>query len=248
VSRGLARTLFGDADPIGRRVPHFVEPGHEPTGVPGYEVVVGDTEVGGRALSGSFDVPHDLYFLIGQPSRVLKGYLVILAGTRGDRTAAGPSLRAALHGVDPDVPAFAIAPLGDAVEQDLASSRLVAVLMGTFRGLSLLLTMLGIYGVLSESVRARRREVGLRAALGARPTDTMWLVIGQAVPMALLGVVLGMGAALGLARFADRLLYGVAPHDPLSLAVAARRSCRRPPRRMAPCSAGAPRESRGGAR
>jgi ABC-type antimicrobial peptide transport system permease subunit len=90
------------------------------------------------------------------------------------------------------------------------------ILLGVFAGLALLLSSVGIYGVISYLVGQRTREIGIRMALGARRMDVLRLVLGHGVKMALVGVVLGLMASLGLTRLMTNLLYGVAPTDPLT--------------------------------
>ncbi len=101
--------------------------------------------------------------------------------------------------------------------QELVVSRFVAVLLGIFGALSLFLAALGIYGVLSQTVTARSREIGLRAALGAQRGNTVRLFVGQGLRLTLLGVGAGLVASLWLTRFVRGMLYGVAPHDTITL-------------------------------
>jgi ABC-type antimicrobial peptide transport system permease subunit len=107
------------------------------------------------------------------------------------------------------------------VRQEEVLSRFTAVLMGTFGGLSLFFASLGIYGVLSQSVTQRAREIGLRKALGAQPGSTVRLFLSHAMGLVILGVGIGLVAAFGLTRFAANLLYGIEPHDPVTLAATA---------------------------
>jgi ABC-type antimicrobial peptide transport system permease subunit len=98
-----------------------------------------------------------------------------------------------------------------------AQRRLALVLFAVFAGGALLLSMAGIYGVLAGRVAERTREIGLRSALGATPRDILGLVVGQGARLAVVGLLLGLGGALGLTRFLHSLLFGITPTDPLTL-------------------------------
>jgi putative ABC transport system permease protein len=88
------------------------------------------------------------------------------------------------------------------------------ILLGVFAGAALLLAGVGIYGTVSYSVSQRIREMGIRIAVGAERGDVLWLVLGQAARVALLGIVIGVAAALGLTRLMNSLLFGVSATDP----------------------------------
>ncbi len=115
------------------------------------------------------------------------------------------------------VPIFSVETLRAAVDRELVTSRFVAVLMGLFGAVSLFLAALGIYGVLSQSVSARRREVGLRSALGAGSADTVRLFVRHGATLTALGLALGLLSSLAVTRFVESLLFGVSPIDPLTL-------------------------------
>jgi putative ABC transport system permease protein len=107
------------------------------------------------------------------------------------------------------------------LSESLARRRLYMILLGVFAGAALLLAGVGIYGVVSYSVSQRRREMGIRIAIGAERGDVLRLVLGQGARAATLGIALGMAAALALTRLMASLLFGVSAADPLTfLAVA----------------------------
>jgi len=100
----------------------------------------------------------------------------------------------------------------------MAGDRLIAVLLGAFAGLALLLAAIGIFGVLAYAMAQRTRELGIRLALGAQRNDVLWLVARETAPMVLAGVIVGLVAALGLTRFARTMLYEIQPNDPTTFA------------------------------
>jgi ABC-type antimicrobial peptide transport system permease subunit len=105
--------------------------------------------------------------------------------------------------------------------QSIVAQKFSMTLLGVFAGVALLLASVGIYGVLSYIVGQKTREIGIRIALGARPSHVLGWVMGEGARMTLVGVGLGLAAALGLTRLMTGLLYGVSAVDPLTFAVVA---------------------------
>jgi putative ABC transport system permease protein len=119
----------------------------------------------------------------------------------------------------PNLPPPLIRTMDDLLSETVAQPRLQTGLLSLFAGLALLLAAIGLYGVLSYAVTQRRREIGVRMALGAGKPHVISLVVGQGMKLALLGVVIGIVAALALTRVIGSLLYGVKPTDPATFAV-----------------------------
>jgi putative ABC transport system permease protein len=119
--------------------------------------------------------------------------------------------------VDPEVP-IQMRTVDDAFERALASRRFSLLLIGVFSGCALVLATLGVYGLMAYLVAQRTREIGIRMALGAESTDVVALVVGRGVRLAVIGVAIGTGAALGLTRLLDGMLFGVTATDPLAFA------------------------------
>jgi predicted permease len=139
----------------------------------------------------------------------------------GDAAALAPSARRAIWAVDPQQPVSQVRVLDDYLAQDLAPRRFQTELTGAFAGIALLLASLGIYGVLSYTVSQRRREIGVRMALGAGRSDVLRLIARQGMAPVLAGLMIGFVAAYGLAHLISGLLSGVRPHDPTAFAIAA---------------------------
>jgi putative ABC transport system permease protein len=102
------------------------------------------------------------------------------------------------------------------MDYSVASQRFTMLLLGGFGAVALTLAAIGIYGIMAYAVKRRTREIGIRMALGARPADLLWLVVGQGLRLGLFGVAFGAVGALLASRLMTRLLYGVSPTDPLT--------------------------------
>jgi len=119
--------------------------------------------------------------------------------------------------IDAQLPVHNIARMEEIVADGQGPRRLAVMLLGWFAGMALLLVIIGVYGVMAYSVGCRTHEMGLRMALGALPREIARLVVAQAARITLLGIGLGIAAALVLTRLMTGLLYGVSAHDPLTL-------------------------------
>jgi putative ABC transport system permease protein len=145
-------------------------------------------------------------------------WLSLLVRTREDPEAFVPVLRALLEEQDPAAVPDRVRTMEALLGDSLSQPRLYSLLVAGFAACALGIAGVGLFGPLSHSVALRRREIGLRIALGARPADVVRLVAGRALLLAGLGLVLGLVASLAAGRALEGLLFGVRPHDPLSLA------------------------------
>ena len=107
-------------------------------------------------------------------------------------------------------------PMQNIIDDSLASRRFAMILLGVFAGLALLLSAIGIYGVISYVVGQRVHEIGLRMALGAQRKDVMWLVLGEGARLATIGVGAGLITAVVLTRLMVKMIFGISAHDPLT--------------------------------
>ena len=131
------------------------------------------------------------------------------------------AVRAEIAASDPDLPVTGILSMDEVVSTSVAQPRIIMQFVGVFAGFALLLAAIGIYGVMAYSVTARKQEMGIRVALGARPADILRLVVGQGMRMTLIGVALGVVFSLALTRLLAGLLFGVQATDPLVFGAAA---------------------------
>ena len=138
------------------------------------------------------------------------------------RTTQTPrTWRQAIWSVTPDVPIFQIATLEDLVEKSVGPRRFVMLLLELFGAMALLMTALGVYGVVAYSVSERTRELGLRSALGATRADIARLIIGNGLVVVFLGLGAGCAAAFAATRYLESSLFKVSATDPLTFALVA---------------------------
>jgi predicted permease len=175
--------------------------------------VVGDTRQAGPSE------PADPILYLHALQNIRAGVNLLVRG-RGDPLRVAADVQKAVWSVDPNQTITRVTSLEQVMSEVVARPRLLAVLMGLFAALGLLLGAVGIYGVLAYTVSQRRREIGVRLALGATPGDVLRMVVGGGLRMVGVGVAVGLAGALALARLMDSVLYGVAPHDPVTFAAA----------------------------
>lgn len=143
----------------------------------------------------------------------------IVVRTAGNPALLVPTLRALVRDQDPTLALDEIRTMEDRVSSSLARPRVYAVLVASFALFALLVAAVGLFGVLSYTVALRTREIGVRAALGARPADIVRLVVRQGLAMALGGLVLGLALSVALLKYLSTLLYGVAVYDAWSYTI-----------------------------
>jgi putative ABC transport system permease protein len=176
-------------------------------------------------------VPHVRYRTPGTPENEFQIYLptnqddndsqILLIRSQGDPSAQIAAVRKAVQSVDPDVPVPNMKAYDDLIAQKLATRKLATTLVSLFSGTALCLSAIGLYGALAYSVSQRRREIGVRIALGAETFKIVQLVTGQGFKLIGIGLVAGTIVALVCARFIEGMLYGVTATDPISMLVAA---------------------------
>jgi putative ABC transport system permease protein len=203
INRTLARQLWRNEDALGKR---FLFGGPELRTVVG---IVADARIAGLETEPGAQV----YLPINEQPQ---NYVSLVAATADpDDVAALPqTIRAAVRRVDPDLPTFAAQPMEEILGEALASRRINTVLISVFGLVALGLAAIGVYGVLACSVNQRRREIGVRVALGAQRREVLALILRQGMVLVAIGLVLGMGAGLAATRYLEGMLYGVTPREP----------------------------------
>ena len=151
--------------------------------------------------------------------QVCRGRMTLVIRTQRDPLDVTRAVRAELDQLDKDLPLENTRTMTQLVESSVAQRKLSVRLLSGFAGVALLLAAIGLYGVLAYTVTQRTREIGIRAALGARRPDVIRLVLQQGMKLAGLGILIGLAGAFVLASLIRNLLFGVAPTDPLTFAV-----------------------------
>jgi predicted permease len=150
---------------------------------------------------------------------LLGWFMELAVRTQTAPDAMIPELRRVIHGQNRDLVAGDFTTMNQAVEDSIGSQRLAARVIGIFAGLALLITVVGLYGLLSYSVIQRTREIGIRMALGANRGRVMGMVLRQALTLLILGIAAGLAMAFWSTRLLHSFLYGVGKHDPWTMAV-----------------------------
>jgi predicted permease len=213
VSRSFAEQFWPGADPIGKQVTGGGMDDHWEART--FATVVG---VVGDARHGdlSRDVYPIVYFPVTQrPFRIVFNADVVVESSRGDPAALAGQIREVARSLDPDA-AVRFQPLEAALSASLSGRRFPMLVLGGFAVLALVLAVVGIYGVVSYGVARRRREMGIRIALGADVSRVRRLVVRESVAMVVAGLAVGVAGALSLTGLLGSLLYQVSPSDPLT--------------------------------
>jgi putative ABC transport system permease protein len=144
----------------------------------------------------------------------MQGWHMLTVRTSRDPAKMVTDIRAAIHGLDPDVPVGDVMTMEQRVSQSLGTSRLLLLLLSSFAGVALILAGVGTYSAMSYSVTRRTHEIGIRMALGARKEDVVKTILGQGTLRTVAGVGIGLAGSLAVTRVLSNFLYGVTPTDP----------------------------------
>jgi predicted permease len=214
INETMARTLWPNEDPIGKRIGFRGGPNPNWREVIG---VVGDVTFPSFAASLSVDTTFEVYQPIAQT--LIGGANVILRTTR-EADGVASDLKRVVASIDRDVPVYGLITARAAEELQTANLRLLANVLGGFALLGLVLSALGIFGVVSYSTAQRAGELGMRMALGARQSVVLWLVLKQGIGLTMLGAVVGLAGGLALGRVLASLMPNL-PATELVITVAA---------------------------
>ena len=212
VDETVARDFFSGMNPIGRRI--AIE---QARGITEFEIIGLVKATKYKSIRETAQGAVYLSLLQGDPNWMPTLYV----RTTDNTTALAAAVRQTFQALDKDLPVFNVKTFERQLNESLAQDRLVATLSGFFGVLAALLAAIGLYGVMAYAVARRTREIGIRLALGAQPVSVLWLVLREALGLALIGMVIGLGGALLATRLISSLLFGLTPTDPPTIAIAA---------------------------
>jgi putative ABC transport system permease protein len=214
INQALARQYFSSEEPIGKRISHIGANQNE--GDPEqWEIVgvVGDVHHSDLTLAAN----PEIYLPYQQNSW---GWGNFLVRTSGDPENLAPAFREQIRSIDKSVTLTNVRPLPEAISETVAQPRFYTFLFALFGAIGLVLTVTGVYGLISYTVSQRTQEIGIRMALGATRQNVVRMVLRQGVVLAVAGVAVGLAISLGLARVIVSLLFEVKPTDWISFSAA----------------------------
>ena len=213
INERTAERFFPGQNPVGQQIRVSAELARDArTGPKTIVGVVGNVKYGGL----DEDTPAELYLPYEQ--HAVDAFTVAVR-TSADRTASIPALRRDIAGLDPLLPLANISGLPALVDASLAGRRFTMLVLLAFAAVAVALAVVGVYGVLAYLVGQRRREIGLRLAIGASPADVVWLFVREGAVLTLVGLGAGLAGALAVGRWISGLLFGITPADPATLAI-----------------------------
>jgi putative ABC transport system permease protein len=216
VTESFARQFFPGEDPLGKRIqPGISTWDNEKSTMREIIGVVGD--IRNRTLDAE---PKPAYYL--PQSQVPFTQLIAVVKSGNDPKALTGSITREVSAMDAELPVFGVKTMAEYISSSVAAPRFNTTLLSIFAAVALVLTIIGLYGVMSYSVAQRTNEIGIRMALGAKTRDVLALIVKDGLKMVSLGLLLGIAGALALTRLLATLVFGVTTHDPVTfIAIAA---------------------------
>jgi predicted permease len=221
VDEALARKFWPGQNPVGRRM--YKPENAEDLTKPGPKVrwitvvgVVGETKMAGLVSS---DTRFGTYYFPATQDGIRTSTLVIR--TTGNPLALSGAVRQALASIDPELPLYSVKTMEDRIGESLTDRRTPMMLAGMFAVVALFLAAMGLYGVLAYQVAQRRKEIGIRMALGSEPRGIFTLVLREGVTLLAFGLVVGLAGAFAIRRAMESQLYDISAMDPVVLAAVA---------------------------
>jgi putative ABC transport system permease protein len=227
INETLANRLWTGRDPIGQRMRPNLSASMGASVNPWHTVIGVAKDV--KQAGVDRDAGAEVYLFVDQPGPPIDGTerpwvtsapktMNIVLRTDLSVSALAQTLERAVRAVNPSVPIVGLREMGAVFDQSIGRPRLLALLLGTFAGLALLLAVIGTYGTLSFMVAERRGEIGIRLAVGATRGGIIALVMKQGLVIASIGLATGFAGAVGLNRLLASALFGVEPTDPSTFA------------------------------
>jgi putative ABC transport system permease protein len=218
IDAGLAQHSFPNENPIGKQIIELPGGSREMRHDTAW-TIVGVVQNSRHNRPQNPAAPYQAYFPDHQVNGLFREFLLLR--TVGDPSPLIPEIRKLVASVDPEVPATDIRTFDDLMAEKFATERLGVVLSAVFSVVALFLSAVGLYGVLAYYVSQRRREIGVRIALGATSSNVLNLVVSRGIKLVAAGIAVGLVLTLGATRFIGSILYGVSGYDSVTLLVAA---------------------------
>jgi predicted permease len=207
VNEAFVKRYLGGRDPIGA----LVRMGTNPTAPPNIPIVGVVADFSYRGLR---DESEQAYFSIFESGGAAATFYVRVRGTAEQ---AAQAIRSIVHDADPAVPIKSFRTVDEQISRSLITERMLATLSASFGALALVLSLIGLYGVMSFVVTQRTREIGIRMALGARARSAVWLVLRDALEMIVAGTAIALPCVVMLGRLVESQLFGVTATDPVTM-------------------------------
>ena len=217
INGAMARQFWPNEDPVGREITFDSSPEERPRQIVG---IVGNVKQFVLIMDSR---PQAYVSYLQLPPHTVPGWTEsrvhksLVIRTQSTSAALIENVRRVISGLAPDSPVFGVRAVEQTVSNSARTWSMLSQLLGLFAAIALILAAIGIYGVMSYSVSERSHELGLRMALGAQPRHVVRLVLAQAMTLSFLGVMMGVAASFAAAPLLARFLYGVKPHDVLTL-------------------------------
>jgi predicted permease len=213
VNQTFARKYFGDKSPLG----YHIGWNSAPSDPPDLEIVGVVADAKYETL-GELEIPRQIF--IAYPQSDWATEMTVYVRSTLSSQEVTEAIRREMKALDPSVPIFELSTMEDQLDRSLAIQKLVAFLSSAFGLLATVLALIGLYGVTAYGVARRRREIGIRMALGAEQANVVRTVLLEVLSLAAVGVAIALPLGWWLTRLVASQLYGVEPRDPLSFAIA----------------------------
>jgi predicted permease len=205
----MAKEYFPGQSALGKHIQVGALPDNQ---VPWMEIV---GIVGDMKQSLASEAKAEMYLSYRQADSLIPIFTMsIVMRTAKDPHTEASALRSAVHDLNANQPLVRIRTMEENIATSVSDSHFRTVLLGIFAASALLLSLIGLYGLIAYSVAQRTSEIGVRLALGAQRKDILKMVVGQGLKLVLIGVAVGLAGALALSRLLTQFLYGVVPNDP----------------------------------
>ena len=216
VTETFARQVFPGENPIGKRIKPGISSWEDDKSVM-REIIGVVADIHNRALNTE---PKPAFYV--PQSQVPFTQLIVVAKTTNDPHALLAGATREVRALDPELPVFSVKTMDEYIASSVAAPRFNTTLLSIFAAVALVLTIIGLYGVMSYSVAQRTNEIGIRMALGAQTGDVLGLIVKDGLKLVFLGLLVGISGALALTRLLSSLLFGVTTRDPATfVAIAA---------------------------